>query len=189
MNQRKLRAFLDEIAARKLAILVTELDVDDDGGPRDAAMRDRAVADEARRFLDVALDNPATRTVLTWGLTDRYLDPPQSWRLKLSGWKARRLPYDSELQPKPLHAALAQAFRRPGVVKKSFPLTIRLLTIRQAAALRFLLICGGLAPGPRAGKAFKVHDLLPAHDRLRPGRGAGIPGRGFFPRCSAPVRP
>lgn len=111
VNQRKLRAFLDEIAARKLAILVTELDVDDAGGPRDPAIRDQAVADEARRFLDVALDNPATRTVLTWGLTDRYLDPPQSWRLKLSGWKARRLPYNSELQPKPLHAALAQAFR------------------------------------------------------------------------------
>jgi endo-1,4-beta-xylanase len=111
VNQRKLRAFLDEIAARKLAILVTELDVDDDGGPRDAAIRDRAVADEARRFLDVALDNPATRTVLTWGLTDRYLDPPQSWRLKLSGWKGRRLPYDSGLQPKPLYAALSQAFQ------------------------------------------------------------------------------
>ncbi len=87
----------------------SEPTVDDDGGPRDSVIRDQAVADEARRFLDVALDNPATRTVLTWGLTDRYLDPPQSWRLKLSGWKARRLPYDSELRPKPLHAALAQA--------------------------------------------------------------------------------
>jgi len=59
----------------------------------------------------VALDNPATRTLLTWGLTDRYLDPPQSWRLKLSGWKARRLPYDSGLLPKPLRAALVQALQ------------------------------------------------------------------------------
>jgi endo-1,4-beta-xylanase len=118
VNQRKLRAFLDEIASRKLAILVTELDVDDEGGPRDLAVRDQAVADEARRFLDVALDNLVTRTVLTWGLTDRYLDPPQSWRLKLSGWKDRRLAYDSQLRPKPLHAALTQAFQaarpRPG---------------------------------------------------------------------------
>ena len=111
VNQRKLRDFLDEIAARKLAILITELDVDDEGGARDPAVRDQAAADEARRFLDVALDNPATRTLLTWGLTDRYLDPPQSWRLKLSGWKARRLPYDSGLLPKPLRAALAQALQ------------------------------------------------------------------------------
>jgi endo-1,4-beta-xylanase len=110
VDQGKLRAFLAEIAARGLAILVTELDVDDEGGPRDIDQRDRAVADEARRFLDVALDSPATRTVLTWGLSDRYLDPPLSWRRKLSGWKDRRLAYDTELRPKPLRTALVQAF-------------------------------------------------------------------------------
>jgi GH35 family endo-1,4-beta-xylanase len=49
--------------------------------------------------------------VLTWGLTDRYLDPPASWRLRLSGWRGRRLPYDDLLRPKPLRAALAQSFR------------------------------------------------------------------------------
>lgn len=111
VNQRKLRSFLDELSSRNLAILITELDVDDEGGPRDTEIRDRAVADEARRFLDVALDNPAVRTVLTWGLTDRYLDPPLSWRLRLSGFKGRRLPYDTQLRPKPLYSALAQAFR------------------------------------------------------------------------------
>jgi endo-1,4-beta-xylanase len=111
VDQAKLRAFLAEVASRGLAILITELDVDDEGGPRDTVLRDRAVADEARRFLDVALDNPATRTVLTWGLSDRYLDPPQSWRLKLSGWRDRRLPFDQSLGPKPLKSALVQAFR------------------------------------------------------------------------------
>src|SRR5262249_47750976 len=103
--------FLGEIEARKLAILVTELDVDDEDAPRDIDGRDRAVADEARRFLDVVLDSRATRTVLTWGLSDRYLDPPQSLRLKLTGWQDRRLPYDRALSPKPLRAALAQAFQ------------------------------------------------------------------------------
>ena len=111
VNQQKLRAFLDELSARNLAILITELDVDDEGGPRDTNSRDQAVADEARRFLDVTLDNPAVRTVLTWGLTDRYLDPPLSWRLRLSGWKGRRLPYDAQLRPKPLYSALAKAFQ------------------------------------------------------------------------------
>lgn len=110
VDQRKLRAFLAEIAARGLAILVTELDVDDEGGQRDLDLRDQAAADEARRFLEVALDSSATRTVLTWGLSDRYLDPPQSWRLKLSGWKDRRLAYDTRLRPKPLRSALVQAF-------------------------------------------------------------------------------
>ncbi|MGZ5925854.1 MAG: endo-1,4-beta-xylanase [Rhizomicrobium sp.] len=111
VDQAKLRAFLAEVASRGLAILITELDVDDEGGPRDIALRDRAAADEARRFLDVVLDNSATRTVLTWGLCDRYLDPPQSWRLKLSGWRDRRLPFDASLRPKPLKSALIQAFR------------------------------------------------------------------------------
>ena len=58
VDQRKLRAFLREIEARGLGILITELDVEDTGGPSDIAARDRAVADEARRFLDVVLDCP-----------------------------------------------------------------------------------------------------------------------------------
>ena len=69
-------------------------------------------------ILDVALDCRATRTVLTWGLSDRYLDPPQSLRLKLTGWQGRRLPYDRDLAAKPLRTALTQTFRtaraRPG---------------------------------------------------------------------------
>jgi GH35 family endo-1,4-beta-xylanase len=49
--------------------------------------------------------------VLTWGLSDRYLDPPPSRLLRLSGWQDRRLPYDARLEPKPLRTALAQAFQ------------------------------------------------------------------------------
>lgn len=110
VDQRKLRAFLAEVAARGLAILVTELDVEDSGGPSDIALRDRAVADEARRFLDVVLDSPATRLVVTWGLSDRYLDPPDDWKLRLMGWHGRTLPYDVNLRRKPLWDAIAQSF-------------------------------------------------------------------------------
>lgn len=109
VDQAKLRDFLGKIRARGLQILVTELDVEDSGGPSDIAARDRAVADEARRFLDVVLDCPATQTVITWGLSDRYLDPPDDWKLKLMGWKGRKLPYDAQLKPKPLWNALAAA--------------------------------------------------------------------------------
>ena len=109
IDQRKLRAFLEEIRSRGLAVLITELDVDDTGGPYDIAARDRAVADEARRFLDVVLDNPATQAVLTWSLSDRYADPPQEWTLKL--WRYRKTPYDTKMRRKPLWVAMAQAFQ------------------------------------------------------------------------------
>lgn len=110
VDQRKLRDFLQEIRDRGLSVLVTELDVWDEGGPSDIAARDRAVADEARRFLDVVLDNPATNAVLTWSLSDRYIDPPDEWKLKLMAWRYRKLPYDAQMRRKPLWTAMAQSF-------------------------------------------------------------------------------
>jgi endo-1,4-beta-xylanase len=110
VDQRKLAAFLREIEARGLGILITELDVEDTGGPSDIAARDRAAADEARRFLDVALDSRATKAVLTWNLSDRYVDPPDEWKLKLLNWRYRKTPYDAQMRKKPLWQALAQSF-------------------------------------------------------------------------------
>jgi endo-1,4-beta-xylanase len=110
VDQKRLHAFVQEIEARNLAILVTELDVDDEGGSWDANLRDAAVADAAARFLDVMLDSRALKAVLTWGLTDRYADPTDSLHLKLMGWRDRKFPYDTALRPKPLRAALARAF-------------------------------------------------------------------------------
>ena len=110
VDQKKLARFLEEIRDRGLIVLVTELDVDDTGGPTAIAARDQGVADEARRFLDVVLDCPATRAVLTWSLSDRYVDPPDDWKLKLAGWRFRKTPYDASFRPKPLWGAIAQAF-------------------------------------------------------------------------------
>ena len=110
VDQKKLRDFLAEIRDRGLAILVTELDVDDTGGPTDIVARDRAVADETRRFLDVVLDNPSTVAVLTWNLSDRYVDPPDEAPLRAIGWRYRKAPYDNQLNRKPMWDALAQAF-------------------------------------------------------------------------------
>jgi len=100
----KLRAFLDRLKAMGLRILITEHDVDDDGGPADIMLRDRAVADVSRRFLDVVLDNDAVIAVLTWGLSDRYLDKAE-WR---------RLPLDAALTRKPMWQALSKAFSARG---------------------------------------------------------------------------
>jgi endo-1,4-beta-xylanase len=110
VDQRKLHGFLGEVRARGLGIQVTELDVDDSGGPSDIQQRDRAVADTARRFLDVVLDDPALESVLTWNLSDRYVDPPDEWKLKLAGFRYRKTPYDAGLRRKPLWEAMARAF-------------------------------------------------------------------------------
>jgi endo-1,4-beta-xylanase len=66
------RAFLAELAARGLRILITEMDVLDDGLPPNPRIRDRAVADTYRDYLDVALDEPAVACLMTFGLSDRY---------------------------------------------------------------------------------------------------------------------
>jgi endo-1,4-beta-xylanase len=110
VDQRKLAAFLGEIRARGLALLVTELDISDTGGPSDINARDRAVADEARRFLDVVLASSNTRAVLTWSLSDRYVDAPDDWKLKMTGWRFRKTPYDMQMRKKPLWTAIAQSF-------------------------------------------------------------------------------
>jgi endo-1,4-beta-xylanase len=47
--------FLDELAARGLEVMLTELDCIDKGAPTDIAGRDAAVAAAYRHYLDVAL--------------------------------------------------------------------------------------------------------------------------------------
>lgn len=109
VDQRKLARFLEDVRSLGLRVLVTELDVDDSGGASDASTRDRAVADAAARFLDVMLSTPATIAVLTWGLSDRFLDPP-NWRQQLAGYSPRMLPLDADLNRTPMWHAIAQSF-------------------------------------------------------------------------------
>jgi endo-1,4-beta-xylanase len=106
--------WLDRVADRGLDILITELDVLDDGLPADPAPRDAAVADVYRRYLDVALAHRAVKAVMTFGLTDRYTwlqeDQPRE-----DGAPRRPLPFDEDLQPKPAHRALSRSLARaPG---------------------------------------------------------------------------
>jgi endo-1,4-beta-xylanase len=104
------RRFLDEVADRGLKILITEMDVLDDGLPADVAVRDRGVADVYRRYLDVTLDHPAVKALITFGLSDRYTwlqeDLPRE-----DGAARRPLPFDEDLKPKPAYHALAHSLR------------------------------------------------------------------------------
>jgi endo-1,4-beta-xylanase len=105
------RRFLQEVADRGLKILITEMDVLDDGLPADITIRDRGVADVYRRYLDVALDHPAVKALITFGLSDRYTwlqeDYPRD-----DGAPRRPLPFDEDLQPKPAYYALSNALKR-----------------------------------------------------------------------------
>jgi endo-1,4-beta-xylanase len=108
---RKLRDFLAEVAGMGIELAVTELDVVDAAAPGDIARRDRMVADEYRRFLDVMLAEPAVRTVFTWGLSDRHSwlvrreSGENTWRT--DGLPPRPLPFDAALAPKPAWTSLA----------------------------------------------------------------------------------
>src|SRR5215472_9080596 len=109
-----LRRFFAEIAKLGLTIEITELDVTDEHAPADVEVRDRLVADTYRRFLDAALDEPAVKMVVTWGLSDRH-----SWIVRRethqTKWRAddaasRPLPFDADLERKPAFDAMASAF-------------------------------------------------------------------------------
>jgi endo-1,4-beta-xylanase len=102
------RQFLSEVADRGLKILITELDVLDDGLPEDVAERDAAIADAYRLYLDTALAEPAVTAVITFGLSDRYTWLQEDYPRE-DGAPRRPLPLDDELQPKPAYEALQRA--------------------------------------------------------------------------------
>jgi endo-1,4-beta-xylanase len=104
-----LRRFFSEVAALGLKILITEMDVSDQGLPDDTAVRDRAIADVYSAYLTAALAEPAVIAVLTWGLTDRY-----TWlakeRPRSGGAGVRVLPLDADYRRTPAWEAMAKAF-------------------------------------------------------------------------------
>jgi endo-1,4-beta-xylanase len=104
-DQDAYRTFLSEVTDRGLKILITEMDVLDDGLPAKIGVRDREIANVMRTYLDVALDEPAVASVITFGLSDRYTwlqeDFPRD-----DGAPRRPLPFDEQLKPKPAFGAL-----------------------------------------------------------------------------------
>jgi endo-1,4-beta-xylanase len=99
------RRFLSAVASRGLKILITEMDVLDDGLPAAVDVRDRAVAEAYRRYLGVALDEPAVVSLTTFGLSDRYTWLEEDYP-RTDGAPRRPLPFDDRLRPKPAYRAL-----------------------------------------------------------------------------------
>ena len=86
---------------------------------RPVADRDRMVADETRRYLDIVLNQPNVLGVTTWGLSDRhswlqvtpqdYARFPGAWTDGNGPGLNRGLPFDSSMQPKPMYYAIRDA--------------------------------------------------------------------------------
>lgn len=108
-----LQAFLAEVAALKLDVLVTELDVIDYELPGKVSERDALVAGMAAQFLESVCDVVRPKAILTWGLSDRYTWVPIYFK-RPDGMPNRPLPLDADLKRKPLFDVIAE-FRRKAV--------------------------------------------------------------------------
>jgi endo-1,4-beta-xylanase len=96
-----LQAFLAEIKALKLDVLITELDVIDYELPGKVSERDAQVAGLAAKFLGSVCDVVRPKAILTWGLSDRYSWVPTYFK-RPDGMPNRPLPLDADLKRKPL---------------------------------------------------------------------------------------
>jgi len=111
--------FLEDIGDLGLFIVISELDVKEYEYVLSVEQRDARVADETRRYLDVALGQPAVRGVTTWGLSDRhswlrvtkddFARYPDAWKDGSSPGVNRGLPFDYSFKPKPMYRAIAEA--------------------------------------------------------------------------------
>jgi endo-1,4-beta-xylanase len=108
--------FLDQIASHGIKIIVTELDVTDNGMPTDFSERDRMIAEMYQTYLSVALANTSAIAVVNWGLYD-----PEAWQNhpnyaasptfhRPDGLPGRGLPFGDDMKPKAAARAIAATF-------------------------------------------------------------------------------
>lgn len=109
-QDRQWRLFLDEVTGMGLDLVITEFDVHDKNLPARTAPRDRAVADLARRYLDLMFDYRQTRAITAWGMVDSYSWLQNLWP-RADGIAKRPTPFDAAYRAKPLHTAIAAALR------------------------------------------------------------------------------
>ena len=113
--------FLDEVTSLGLEIHLTEFDCTDIYlAGRSLAERRELCANYTRELLPPLLAHKAVRSFQLWGMTDNphdsYLTAGSQWDKPDRRWGDKpvaprpreAMPYDAELQPKPLRAALAE---------------------------------------------------------------------------------
>ncbi|WP_246498612.1 endo-1,4-beta-xylanase [Microvirga soli] len=107
-DHQELRAFLREVRAMGLSVMITEMDVSDHLCPRDRKQRDTIVAETYRAYLDLVLDEAEVLAVSTWGLSD-----DRTWlngfRPRPDGAPQRPLLFDGAIRRKPAWHAVKDA--------------------------------------------------------------------------------
>ena len=109
LHQRAYAGFMQALADTGVDLVISELDVKERDRSPSLDRRDLSVADETRRFLEVALDQKAVRGVVTWGLSDRYSwlsDDPGRADPRLN----RGLPLSGRYAIKPMYWAVHDSF-------------------------------------------------------------------------------
>ena len=109
-NPATFTAYCRELRAEGVELVITEMDVREHWKiPHDYVARDKMVADRVKSFLDAAFEG-GVRTVITWGVVDRY-----SWLVsdpgvaRTDGLQHRGLPFDWEGHPKQYWQAMVAA--------------------------------------------------------------------------------
>jgi endo-1,4-beta-xylanase len=113
IDREELQAFLREVVALKLDVLITELDVIDYKLPGKIGERDALVADLAAQYLEAVCEVVRPKMMLTWGLSDRYTWVPTYFK-RPDGMPNRPLPLDADLKRKPLFDVIEE-YRRKAV--------------------------------------------------------------------------
>jgi endo-1,4-beta-xylanase len=104
--------FLHALGDLGVDIYITEFDVRDDTFPDDIEARDAAIAKTAQQYLETTLRHPAVKALIAWELSDKYTfyrSMPQ-YKTAAGTRLSRPLPFDDQMQPKPLTNVIAQAF-------------------------------------------------------------------------------
>jgi endo-1,4-beta-xylanase len=104
--------FLAEIRKMGLEIYITEFDVNDDDVEGSTEERDQAITAAYRQYLELVLQEPAVKSVLTWGVDDNHtwLNSIPSHKKKQPDRAARPLPFDTNYRAKPAFFAMRDAF-------------------------------------------------------------------------------
>ena len=107
IDRSALQAFVAEIVALKLDVLITELDVNDFTLPAKISERDARVAELAAQFMSAVCEVTRPTAILTWGISDRYSWMPTYFK-RTDGLPNRPLPLDADFQRKPLFDVVQQ---------------------------------------------------------------------------------
>ena len=107
--------FLEAVTGMGYRLLITEFDVRDNALPGDIARRDQGVADYTRAYFETMLAFPQLRDILAWGLTSRY-SWLQGFDPRADGLPQRCCPYDGELRPLPMRAALIDLLQQASAI-------------------------------------------------------------------------